>query len=43
VISTFLLGHGGEKVTLIILEKKVPLALGLFLERNIIWNGKKKE
>ena len=39
----FLLGHGGEKVTLIILEKKVPFALGLFLERNIIWNSTKKE
>jgi hypothetical protein len=28
VISTFLLGHGGKKVTLIILEKKVLFALG---------------
>jgi hypothetical protein len=43
VISTFLSGHGGEKVTLIIFEKKVPFALWLFLERHIIWNGAKKE
>jgi hypothetical protein len=42
VISTFLLGHGGEKVTLIIFEKKVPFALGLFLKHILYGMAQKK-
>jgi hypothetical protein len=42
VISTFLSGHGGEKVTLIIFEKKFHLLCGYFWKDILYGMAQKK-